>query len=276
MAKANKVATASVAAAVASTVVLPANVVAGLENLGRDAADANVASHKASDGLRSRFAALCMEAGVPTIRKGQALVYDRASETGKAVSKILHKAIEDRVKESSFYDIPVYRVGEDDRYLPTRIWSEAVREFVPVKDTPAANHILTAQFALTANLKGLNSVAEKPFGLKAWLVGGANGERPDGRSQGMREGVKNGGVDKVESRLWASDVTKRSAGSNKDFADLMSGLYKAGTKKRGRWSKDNGEDSVVSDDDYKALCALMERAVFDPDFAAEVLSEFPS
>lgn len=274
MSKAKKV--ASVSATVAQVVNLPATVVSGLQNLGRDAADANIASQGASDGLRSRFAALCVEAGVPTIRKGQALVYDRASETGKAVSGVLHKAIEDRVKESRFYDVPVYRVGEDDRYLPTRIWSEALREFVPAKDTPAANHTLTAQFALTASLKGLNSVAEKPYGLKAWLVGGANGERPDGRAQGLREGVKNSGVDKVESRLWLSDVSKRSAGNNKDIADLMAGLYKAGTKKRARWAKDNGEDSIVSDDLFKQVCDMAEMMVFDPEFAKQVLAEFPS
>lgn len=266
MAKSNKV-----AAAVAKSVnpVFAANILAKCETVAGQALDVQIDSAKATESFREAFADLCIAAGVPTIEKDGAVVFNRESEVGKALDKVLRDKATESAKKRSHYDIAVAKVGDSDRYMPVKIWSSLKRKWEPVAGV-VSNHTFTAAFALGVDLKSLSNVVEAPYGAKAWMRGGASGCRPDGKGQGQRDWIKND-IDQALSRGWRMDQSKRSGGNNKDFADLLAGLEKAGVKKRARWEKDNGEGSVVSEDQWSTLCSIIVEAAFDPDLCDELI-----
>lgn len=261
MAKSNK----SVAAAVAGSVnpSFAASILAQVEAVATQALDVQISTAKSSDSFREAFAALCLAAGVPTVKVGAVEMFDKDSEIGKALHVVLKARATESAKQRDHYAVEVHRVGDDDKYLPVRIWSTLQRKWVPVEDAPPANHTFTAAFALGVDLKSLPSVAEKPNGVKAWLRGTIAGCRPDGKGQGLRDWINND-VDQALSRGWKMDASGRGSVTQKDFADLLNGLHKAGTKKRARYAKDNGDDSVVSEDQWAALCAFVVEAAFNP------------
>jgi hypothetical protein len=67
------------------------------------------------------------------------------------------------------------------------------------------------------------------------------------------------------------DVSGRAGGSRGDFADQLAGLYKASHKKRNRWERDNQDETVVTDQEWKALCDVIQMAAFDPDIARAMI-----
>jgi len=268
MAKSNKVAVAvskSVNPALAGEVLAKAQAVAV------QAIDVQISTANDTESFRAAFADLCLAAGVPVIKRDGVEVFDRESEVGKALHAVLHAKATESAKTREHYSVEVHQVGNDDNFLPVRMWSSLQRKWVPIKDAPAANHIFTAAFALGVDLKALASVAEKPNGVKAWMRGTMAGCRPDGKGQGMRDWIKND-VDQALSRGWKTDATGRAGGAKQDFADLLNGLHKAGTKKRARYAKENGADSVVSEDQWSALCSIMLEAAFDPALADEIIA----
>lgn len=261
MAKSNKVATA-VAKSVNPS--MAANILAQAEAVAVKAIDVQISTSVDTESFQSDFAALCLAAGVPVIKRDGVERFDRDSEVGKALHAVLKAKATESAKTRAHYSVEVHKVGDDDKYLPVRMWSRLTKKWTPVEPALAVNHTFTAAFALGVDLKTLPSVAEKPNGVKAWMRGTAVGERPDGKGQGMRDWINND-VDQALSRGWKTDAAGRAGGGKKDFADLLNGLYSAGTKKRARFAKDNDAESVVSDDQWKALCALVQTLAFDPD-----------
>lgn len=268
MAKSNKVA---VAVSKSVNPSMAADILAQVEKVAVKALDVQISTSVDTESFQSDFAALCLAAGVPVIKRDGVERFDRESEVGKALDVALRAKITESAKTRTHYSVEVHRVGEDDNYLPVRMWSRLAKKWIPVEGAPAANHTFNAAFALGVDLKALPSVAEKPNGVKAWMRGTAVGERPDGKGQGMRDWIKND-VDQALSRGWKTDATGRAGGNRQDFADLLNGLHKAGTKKRARYAKDNGVDSVVSEDQWSALCSIMLEAAFDPALADEIIA----
>lgn len=263
MAKSNKVATVvskSVNPPLAGEVLDLCGAVAS------QALDVQIKITKETESLRSEFARLCILAGVPLIKRDNALVYDKESEIGKALHNVLKDKATEAAKTRDHYSVGVHRVGSEDKYLPVSIWSKERKVFEPVKGAGAVNYNFSAAFALSVDLRDVPSVAESPNGVKAWLRGTAVGERPDGKGQGIRDWIKND-IDKALSRCWAADQTVRIGGNKQDLHDLLKGLYKAGTKKRMKHEKDG--DIVVSDDQWKVLCAFVAEAAFNPDMLLE-------
>ena len=261
MAKSNKVA---VAVSKSVNPSMAADILAQVEKVAVKALDVQISTSVSTESFQSDFAALCLAAGVPVIKRDGVERFDRESEVGKALDAALRAKITESAKTRAHYSVEVHRVGEDDNFLPVRVWSRLAKKWVPVEGAPAVNHTFNAAFALGVDLKALPSVAEKPNGVKAWMRGNAVGERPDGKGQGMRDWIKND-VDQALSRGWKTDATGRAGGNRQDFADLLNGLHKAGFKKRGRYAKENGGESVVSEDQWAALCALVQTLAFDPD-----------
>ena len=261
MAKSNKVATA-IAKSVNPS--MAANILAQAETVAIKAIDVQISTSVDTESFQSDFAALCLAAGVPVIKRDGVERFDRESEVGKALDVALRAKITESAKTRAHYSVEVHQVGNDDNFLPVRMWSRLAKKWVPVEGAPAVNHTFTAAFALGVDLKALASVAEKPNGVKAWMRGTAVGERPDGKGQGMRDWINND-VDQALSRGWKTDASGRAGGAKQDFADLLNGLHKAGTKKRGRYAKENGGEAVVSEDQWSALCALVQTLAFDPD-----------
>ena len=105
---------------------------------------------------------------------------------------------------------------------------------------------------------------EAPEGTKAWMRGNAVACRPDGKGQGMRDWIKND-IDQALSRGWRMDASGRGTSRRDEFDDLLAKLEKAGDKKRTRWERDNKDDPVVSAEQWKSLCALVQTLAFDPD-----------
>ena len=290
MAKSNKVAVA-VSKSVNSS--MAADILAQVEKVAVKALDVQISTSVDTESFQSDFAALCIAAGVPVIKRDGVERFDRESEVGKALDVALRAKITESAKTRAHYSVEVHQVGNDDNFLPVRMWSRLAKKWAPIDVNgnvvdPAtvspdmktashgvtlrqANHTFTAAFALGVDLKALASVAEKPNGVKAWMRGTAVGERPDGKGQGMRDWIKND-VDQALSRGWKTDATGRAGGAKQDFADLLNGLHKAGTKKRARYAKDNGVDSVVSEDQWSALCSIMLEAAFDPALADEIIA----
>ena len=272
-----------VAAAVARSVnpVFAAAILDKAREVAAEAVDTQVNIGQSTDTFRESFRELCSLAGVPIVKDADGReVFNRDSEVGKALHKVLHDMATDEARKREHYSVKVHKVGQDDKFLPVRIWSSLFSKWLPVNKSGQvaekgdelieANHVFTASFALGVDLKSLAGTAEKPLGAKAWLRGGQNGERPDGIKQGMRDWIKND-VDQALSRGWKSEAVKRAGGNKNDFADLLNGLHKAGTKKRARWEKDHGEGSVVSEDQWATLCSIIVEAAFDPDICDELI-----
>ena len=290
MAKSNKVATA-VAKSVNPS--MAADILAKAEAVAVKAIDVQISTSVDTESFQSDFAALCLAAGVPVIKRDGVERFDRESEVGKALHAVLKAKATESAKTRAHYSVEVHKVGDDDKYLPVRVWSRLTKKWSPIDVNgnvvdPAtvspdmktashgvtlrqANHTFTAAFALGVDLKTLASVVEKPNGVKAWLRANVVGERPDGKGQGMRDWINND-VDQALSRGWKADASGRAGGAKQDFADLLNGLHKAGTKKRARYAKDNGDDSVVSEDQWTALCSIMLEAAFDPALADEIIA----
>lgn len=267
MAKSNKV-----AAAVSKSVnpTLAANILAKCEAVGAQAFEVQISTAKATDDFRAAFADLCIAAGVPTIKVGNAIQFDRKSEVGQALDKVLKERITDAQRKSNHYDVKVHHVSGTDRYQPVAVWSDVKRRFEPVEGREA-NHVFTAAFALGVDLKLLPNVIEAPEGVKSWMRGNAAGCRPDGKGQGMRDWINND-RDQALSRGWRMDQTQRKGGSRGDFADKLASLYKVTSPSRKRWAKENEDDSVVSDEQWKALCDVIQTVAFDPDLCDAVIA----
>lgn len=269
MAKSNKVATA-VAKSVNPS--MAADILAKAEAVAVKAIDVQISTSVDTESFQSDFAALCLAAGVPVIKRDGVEVFDRESEVGKALHAVLKAKATDSAKTREHYSVEVHKVGDDDKYLPVRMWSRLTKKWTPVEPALPVNHTFTAAFALGVDLKTLASVVEKPNGVKAWLRANVVGERPDGKGQGMRDWINND-VDKALSRGWMADASGRAGGTQKDFADVLNQLdSKTNRNKRTKYAKDNGADSVVSQDQWTALCSIMLEAAFDPALADEIIA----
>ena len=261
MAKSNKVV---VAVSKSVNPSMAADILAKAEAVAVKAIDVQISTSVDTESFQSDFAALCLAAGVPVIKRDGVERFDRESEVGKALHAVLKTMATDSAKTRAHYSVEVHKVGDDDKYLPVRMWSRLTKKWTAVEPALPVNHTFTAAFALGVDLKTLAPVVEKPNGVKAWLRANVVGERPDGKGQGMRDWINND-VDQALSRGWKADASGRAGGAKQDFADLLNGLHKAGTKKRARFAKDNSDDSVVSEDQWAALCALVQTLAFDPD-----------
>ena len=263
MSKSNKAVNNAVAKSVNPS--FARDILAQVERVATKALDVQISTAVDTESFRAEFRALCLAAGVPVVKRdGVTEVFDRESEVGKALDAALRAKATESAKTRAHYSIEVHHVVNEDKYLPVRMWSALQSKWVPVENAPAVNHTFTAAFALGVDLKTLASAAEKPNGVKAWMRGTLAGCRPDGKGQGMRDWIKND-IDQSLSRGWRTEVNRRAAGSRQDFADLLNGLHKAGTKKRAAFAKDNGDESIVSEEQWKALCALIQTLAFDPD-----------
>lgn len=279
MAKLNK-APSTTATAVRSD--LESAIVSALDKVAASAVETQIGITNTTESFRADFRDLCFLTNVPTVKRDGLEVFDRESEVGKKLTESLRAKVTEQVKARDHYSIPVYRVGAEDKYLPVRVWSSLRSKWCPVdvegnvvdpdkvKSHGVAlrepNHTFTAAFALGADLKDYPSVAESPSGVKAWLRGTASGERPDGKSTGMRDWVKNE-IDQSISRGWKTPAVARVGGAKQDLHDLLKGLYKAGKRKRDKHEKDG--ERVVSDDQWKALCEFVAEAAFNPDMLEE-------
>ena len=168
--------------------------------------------------------------------RDQLQVTDRKSEGGKAIDAIMAPRILAAMAKGGDYDLAVHRVGSDDEYLPVDL-------------AHSANYVITGAFAVSADLTELNSVKDKPRGLKAWLRGNAaNGLRPDGE-EGLRDLINNN-KDQVLSRFWKKKKGK-GAGSSPDPLDVkVLELYTFLKGARDRWETEGGE--CISDAELKA------------------------
>ena len=268
MSKSSKV---SVAVANSVNPVFAANILAKCDSVAGQALDVQIDSAKATDSFRAEFADLCIAAGVPTIKVGTAVQFDRKSEVGQALDKVLRERITEKARKSSHYNIKVHQVGNSDRYQPVAIWSDVRRCFEPVAGM-VPNHTFTAAFALGVDLKSLPNVIEAPEGVKAWMRGNAVACRPDGRGQGMRDWIKND-VDQALSRGWRMDQSgKRKGGSRGEFDEALANLYKGTHHKRNRWERDNQDEEVVSDAQWKSLCEVIQTVAFNPALCDAVIA----
>lgn len=267
---------------------LESAIVSALDKVAASAVETQIGITNTTESFRADFRDLCFLTNVPTVKRDGLEVFDRESEVGKKLTESLRAKVTEQVKARDHYSIPVYRVGAEDKYLPVRVWSSLRSRWCPVDvdgnvvdpatvspDMKTAshgvtlrepNHTFTAAFALGADLKDYPSVAESPSGVKAWLRGTASGERPDGKSTGMRDWVKNE-IDQSISRGWKTPAVARVGGAKQDLHDLLKGLYKAGKRKRDKHEKDG--ERVVSDDQWKALCEFVAEAAFNPDMLEE-------
>lgn len=269
MAKSNKVA---VAVSKSVNPSMAADILAKAEAVAVKAIDVQISTSVDTESFQSDFAALCLAARVPVIKRDGVEVFDRESEVGKALHAVLKAKATESAKTRAHYSVEVHKVGDDDKYLPVRMWSRLTKKWTPVEPALSVNHTFTAAFALGVDLKSLASVAEKPNGVKAWMRGTAVGERPDGKGQGMRDWINND-VDKALSRGWMADASGRAGGDKKDLADVLNQLdSKTNRNKRTKYAKDNGDDSVVSQDQWAALCSIMVEATFDPALADEIIA----
>lgn len=286
MSKSNKAVNNAVAKSVNPS--FAREILAQVERVATKALDVQISTAVDTEAFQSDFAALCLAARVPTIKRNGVEVFDRESEVGKALDAALRVKVTESAKGRAHYSVEVYRVGDDDKYLPVRMWSRLTKKWSPIDiegnvvnpenvedhEIPLRkpNHTFTAAFALGVDLKTLPSVAEKPYGVKAWLRGNVVGERPDGKGQGMRDWTKND-IDQSLSRGWKTDASGRASGTKKDLADVLNALdSKTNRNKRANYEKDNGVGSVVSQDQWEMLCSIMVEAAFDPALADEIIA----
>ena len=270
MSKSNKAVNNAVAKSVNPS--FAREILAQVDRVATKALDVQISTAVNTEEFQSDFAALCLAAGVPVIKRDGVERFDRESEVGKALDAALRVKVTESAKGRAHYSVEVHRVGDDDKYLPVRMWSRLAKKWTPVEPALAVNHTFTAAFALGVDLKTLPSVAEKPNGVKAWMRGNAVGERPDGKGQGMRDWIKND-VDQALSRGWKTDASGRASGTKKDLADVLNALdSKTNRNKRANYEKDNGVGSVVSQDQWAALCSIMVEAAFDPALADEIIA----
>ena len=208
--------------------VINSTVKAQLETLADKAAAVYSKSEKGWSPILKEFKALAADLGI----------IDRKSEGGKAVDAIMAPRVLAALVKSGDYDLAVHRVGSSDEYLP-------------VDDAHPANFTITGAYAVSANLTELESVKERPRGMKAWLRGNAeNGLRPDGET-GLRDLVNNG-KDQVLSRFWKK---KRKGGGGADPLDQkLLDLYSSLKGARDRWETDGGE--CLTDAEFKIACDL--------------------
>lgn len=227
----------------------------------------------ASESFRERFRALCVRASIPVIKVNGVERFDKDSEKGKALHQLLSIEATKIAAKLTRFSLEVYKVGDEDKFLPVRIWSDLESKWKPLNtageiaqdgdELRKPNHVFTAAFALSADLKSLAGYVEKPLGAKAWLRGDGRKLRPDGK-MGQRDWIKND-VHQALSRGWKMDVaTGRAGGNLGEFDDLLANLEKAGAKKRARFEKDNDEP-VVSADQWSGLCALIQTLAFNPE-----------
>jgi len=233
----------------------------------------------ASESFRERFRALCVRASIPVVKVNGVERFDKDSEKGKALHQLLSIEATKIAAKLTRFALEVYKVGDEDKYLPVRIWSGLESKWKPlntagevaatndkgevIEEIRKPNHVFTAAFALSADLKSLASHVEKPYGAKAWLRGDGQKKRPDNRI-GQRDWIKND-VHQALSRGWSMDATTgRTNGGAGEFDDLLANLHKAGAKKRDRFARDNDEP-VVSADQWSGLCALIQTLAFNPD-----------
>lgn len=221
-----------------SKFIISSAVQSQLNKVAELASSAFVADRRSWEPVEAAFSVACDEADLPTDDEG-AISWD--SEGGKAVMAYIGPKVLAYLSASDYYDIEVHRVGSGDEYLPVDA------------DHPA-NYTITGSFAISTDLSDYKSVKDAPRGIKAWLRGGANGERPDGASKGLRDLINNN-KDQVLSRLRKKADAKRKGGDGgKDFADFLLGLRKAGEAKRKKYAKDHGDDRVVSEGLWSLLC----------------------
>ena len=269
MSKSNKVA---VAVAKSVNPSFARDILAQVDKVAVKALDVQISTSVNTEDFQSDFAALCIAAGVPVIKRDGVERFDRESEIGKALDEVLRAKITESAKTRAHYSVEVHHIVNEDKYLPVRIWSALQKKWFPVENAPAVNHTFTAAFALGVDLKALPSVAESPNGVKAWMRGTMAGCRPDGKGQGMRDWIKND-VDQALSRGWKTDASGRASGTKKDLADVLNQLdSKTNRNKRTNYEKDNGVGSVVSQDQWAALCSIMVEAAFDPALADEIIA----
>jgi hypothetical protein len=270
MSKSNKAVNNAVAKSVNPS--FAREILAQVDKVATKALDVQISTAVNTEEFQADFATLCLAAGVPVIKRDGVERFDRESEVGKALDAALRVKVTESAKGRAHYSVEVHRMGDDDKYLPVRMWSRLAKKWTPVEPALAVNHTFTAAFALGVDLKTLPSVAEKPNGVKAWMRGNAVGERPDGKGQGLRDWIKND-VDQALSRGWKTDASGRASGTKKDLADVLNALdSKTNRNKRANYEKDNGVGSVVSQDQWAALCSIMVEAAFDPALADEIIA----
>lgn len=232
-----------------------------LRGIGQGFAAAAAAQRDAEAPLRIRFADACEALGVPVVGTGDEARYDRDSERGKMVSKFLKEGALQAIRQDKGYDLKVHRVGSEDKYLPVAVWANLHKRFVPAPDAPVANFVITAAFALDANLKLLEGPAVAPYGMKAWLRGGVTGMRPDGIGKGFRDTLMNV-ADQCVSRAWANTMPGGGTRSkSKDLEAWLKDTVKVLESRIKSYHKDNGDDSCASVEKAKAAWERMAREV---------------
>lgn len=245
MANAKKAVTASKsqganAEAVAGQSVMDAQMYAERASaLAQSAADCEVETTRRWAPLYAEFEALTVAAGVPRGADGK---FDWESEKGKSHIAFIRSKVLSALAGNSYYDIEVHRT------------SDGADDYRRVDGDHAANFTITGKLALAADLKSLPSVADSQFGLKAWLRGQSNGERPDGGTP-LRDLIKNT-ADQIISRMKRSTVAKAKGkrGDAADLADFLRDLAKFLEPRRAKYARDNGDDSVLGEKDFAAAC----------------------
>jgi hypothetical protein len=220
--------------------VISASVQAQLDAVAVAAANAFVADRVSWEPVAEAFGTAVGSADIPTISdaNGVAIGADWESEGGKAVIAYISPKILAALAADPYYDLPVHRVGSGDEYLP-------------VDANHDANYLITGSFAVTADLNDLASVKDRPFGMKAWLRGGANGMRPDGSASGLRDLINNN-KDQVVRRLKKKENEKRQAASKKDLVDKLLEVYKFLKGSRDKYEKEG--KVCVTDAELKTYC----------------------
>lgn len=219
---------------------LSAAVQAQLDAVAAIAADAFVADKVTWEPVAFAFGEAVEEADIPTIKNGEGVIVgaDWESEGGKAVIAYISPKILTALSKNKYYDVAVHRVGSGDEYLP-------------VDEAHPANYTITGAYAVTADLNDLASVKERQNGMKAWLRGGLNGERPDGDAQGLRDKINNN-KDQVMRRLKKKENERRQDPTKKDFVDKLLLVYKSLSKSRDKYEEKGGV--CLTDAEFKTLC----------------------
>jgi hypothetical protein len=219
-----------------SNSIISAAVQTQLDAVATAAAEAFVADRRGWEPVAAAFGLACLEADLPMVADGTAVNWE--AEQSKAVIAYISPKILTALAKDKYYDLSVHRVGSGDEYLPVDADHEA-------------NYKITGSFAVSVNLNDLASVKDRPFGMKAWLRGGANGMRPDGANKGLRDLINNN-KDQVVSRLKKKEDARRTASSKKDFVDKLLEVYKSLAKSRDKYEKDGGD--CVTDAELKTYC----------------------
>jgi hypothetical protein len=219
--------------------IISSAVQAQLDTVAASAARAFVADRKGWKPVAAAFGSAVEAAGIPTVKGPDGKpTADWESEGGKAVIAYISPKILAALAADPYYDVPVHRVGSADEYLP-------------VDANHPANYTFTGAFAVSANLNDLSSVKDCPNGAKAWLRGGANGMRPDGEAQGLRDMINNN-KDQVVRRLKKKENERRQSSKRKDFVDKLAGLYSSLQGSRKTYETEGG--ICLTDSEFRTLC----------------------